>query len=154
MATKPIVDEAKPLEFYVINYELDGGTLKGNYPTAYNSLISEPIVLPTPTKLNCEFLGWSLNGDYVTEIPSTSRGDIVLVAEWKVLEGEIYDVTYIFNGGYSEEYLVAHSGNAPHLTIIIIIIIMVHSGVEDIRMISLLEQVVMILQQLFLIVFI
>lgn len=117
LATKPIVDEAKPLEFYVINYELDGGTLKGNYPTAYNSLISEPIVLPTPTKLNCEFLGWSLNGDYVTEIPSTSRGDIVLVAEWKVLEGEIYDVTYIFNGGYSEEYLVAHSGNAPHLTI-------------------------------------
>ena len=74
LATKPIVDEAKPLEFYVINYELDGGTLKGNYPTAYNSLISEPIVLPTPTKLNCEFLGWSLNGDYVTEIPSTSRG--------------------------------------------------------------------------------
>lgn len=117
LATKPIVDEAKPLEFYVINYELDGGTLKGNYPTAYNSLISEPIVLPTPTKLNCEFLGWSLKGDYVTEIPSTSRGDIVLVAEWKVLEGEIYDVTYIFNGGYSEEYLVAHSGNAPHLTI-------------------------------------
>ncbi len=117
LSSKPNVVEAKPLEFYVINYELDGGSLKGNYPTAYNSLISESIVLPIPTKLNYEFLGWSLNGDYVTEIPATSRGDIVLVAEWKVVEGEIYDVTYKFNGGYSEELLVANSGNALHLTI-------------------------------------
>lgn len=101
---------------YTIDYQLDGGLNHPDNPQGYD-MLTLPIELLEPTKEDHQFLGWSLNGDYVTEIPSTSRGDIVLVAEWKVLEGEIYDVTYIFNGGYSEEYLVAHSGNAPHLTI-------------------------------------
>ena len=112
LSTAPTTEEATPLEFYTITYELNGGTLKGTYLTAYNSYNTEPIALPTPTRLNFVFLGWALNGDYVAEIPATSKGNIILVAEWEVLEGEIYDVTYDFNGGYSEELLVANGTSA------------------------------------------
>ena len=99
---------------YFITFELDGGVCD-NLPTKY--FIDEITLLPVPTKEGFKFLGWYFNDALIEQINGEQRGDIVLVAEWKVLEGEIYDVTYIFNGGYSEEYLVAHSGNAPHLTI-------------------------------------
>lgn len=117
LSTKPGEAIIEPLEFYTISYELGGGTVRGSLVTGYTNMMDKAITLPTLVKDNYEFLGWLLNDEYITEIPVTSRGNLKLVASWKQLEGEIYEVTYVFNGGYSEELLIANRGDAPSLTI-------------------------------------
>ena len=117
LSTKPDAAVIEPLEFYTISYELGGGTVKGSLVNGYSNMMDKAITLPNLVKDNYEFLGWLLNDEYVTEIPVTSRGNLNLVASWKQLEGEIYEVTYVFNGGYSEELLIANRGDAPSLTI-------------------------------------
>ncbi|MCM1260849.1 MAG: InlB B-repeat-containing protein [Prevotella sp.] len=117
LSTKPGLAIVEPLEFYTISYELGGGTVKGSLVNGYTNMMDKAITLPTLAKENYQFLGWLLNDEYVTEIPVTSRGNLNLVASWKQLEGEIYEVTYVFNGGYSEELLIANRGDGPSLTI-------------------------------------
>ena len=108
-------EDIEKLEFYQIVFDADGGEIRGSYETGYTNMISSPIKLPTATKVNHNFLGWMLNGEIVTEIPTTARGDLRLVAQWQKQEGEAYDVTYNFNGGYSNDLLVANHGDVPTL---------------------------------------
>ena len=115
-STKPgFAENIEKLEFYQIVFDADGGEIRGSYETGYTNMISSPIKLPTATKVNHNFLGWMLNGEIVTEIPTTARGDLRLVAQWQKQEGEAYDVTYNFNGGYSNDLLVANHGDVPTL---------------------------------------
>ncbi len=95
LATKPGETEVEPLEFYIIEYELDGGVAEGTFVTSYDSTLSETIAIPKPNKANHQFIGWNLNGELVQAIPATARGDLFLVAEYEVLEGEVYNITFV-----------------------------------------------------------
>ncbi len=66
---------------YTITYELDGGECDGN-PESYN-ILSEDIVLSSPTKDGYTFLGWYSGNEKVTNIPSGSIGNISLTAKWQ-----------------------------------------------------------------------
>ena len=97
LSAKPGEAEVEKLEFYTISYELNGGETFDTFVTSYDSFINAPIALPSLTKVNHQFNGWSLNGRYVTEISVDTRGDLVLVAEFTVLEGEVYNITFVTN---------------------------------------------------------
>ena len=97
LAAKPGEGQVEALEFYAISYELNGGETRESFVTSYNSYIEAPIALPTLTKANHQFNGWLLNGELVTEIPATSRGDLVLSADFTVLEGEVYTIEFVAN---------------------------------------------------------
>ncbi|MBR2891582.1 MAG: InlB B-repeat-containing protein [Bacilli bacterium] len=99
MASKPTFEAAKPLHFYSISYDLAGGTTYDSFTTKYNSFNSAVIALPTLTKPNHNFLGWSYNGTVVTELPADASGNLHLVAQWQLLEGEFYDVTFVTDKG-------------------------------------------------------
>ena len=66
---------------YNINYELDGGKLQ-NHVAVYVDGVGLK-VLPTPTKEGYTFDGWLLNGEKISSISATQKGDITLVATWK-----------------------------------------------------------------------
>ena len=115
-STKPgWAEDVELVEFYKISYDANGGEIRGTYETGYTSMINAPIKLPTAVKVNHDFLGWLLNGEVVTEIPASCRGDLHLVAEYRKQEGEFYDVTYNFNGGYNNQLLVSNHGEVPCL---------------------------------------
>ena len=97
LTAKPGESDVEVLEFYSISYELNGGTTNDSFVTIYNSYNDAPIALPTLTKPNHIFNGWSLNGVLVTEIPADSRGDLVLTAEFIVMEGEVYTIEFVEN---------------------------------------------------------
>ncbi len=99
LTAKPAHTEAKPLEFYSISYELNGGSTYETFTYEYNSFLTEAITLPTLSKVNHNFLGWNYNGSIVTEIPADARGNLVLVAEFQVLEGDFYNVTFVTEKG-------------------------------------------------------
>ena len=44
-------------------------------------------------------MGWYLNGERVYVISADTRGDLLLVAHWQVLEGDFYDIVYVFDKG-------------------------------------------------------
>ncbi|MBQ3001656.1 MAG: N-acetylmuramoyl-L-alanine amidase, partial [Bacilli bacterium] len=96
-ATKPAETETTPLEFYSISYELEGGETRESFTYAYTSYNEAPIALPSLTKTNYQFNGWLLNGELVMEIPADAKGDLVLVAKFTVLEGEVYTIEYVTN---------------------------------------------------------
>ncbi len=65
-----------------ITYDLKGSTYTGTLPKTYNA-DTKPFTLGTPLKADSTFLGWLLNGEYVTELPFPGlRGDITLVADF------------------------------------------------------------------------
>lgn len=86
---------------YTIDYDLDGG--EADNPTEY-TIESEDIVIEAPTKDGYEFVGWTnVDGEEIgTEftIESGSTGDILLIANWEVIE---YNITYDLDGGEVEE---------------------------------------------------
>jgi len=96
-ATKPAESESTPLEFYSISYELEGGETRESFTYTYSSYNKSPIALPSLTKTNYQFNGWLLNGELVMEIPADAKGDLVLVAKFTVLEGEVYTIEYVTN---------------------------------------------------------
>ena len=97
LAAKPGEVEVAPVEFWTISYELNGGTTRDSFTYEYNSLNNAPIALPVLTLPNHNFDGWLLNGVLVNEIPADAKGDLVLVAEFTVLEGEVYTIEFVTN---------------------------------------------------------
>ena len=94
LAAKPAKVVAERVEFWTIAYDLQEGTTKDAFVNEYTSLQEEAIVLPTLTKPNHQFNGWLLNGQLVTSIPASTKGDLALVADFTQLEGEIYTITF------------------------------------------------------------
>ena len=74
----------KPIQ-YVISYDLQGGTNNAENPATY-TIESPTITLKAPTKTNYDFVGWTCNGESITEIAAGSTGDKILMAVWKVIE--------------------------------------------------------------------
>lgn len=66
---------------YTITYNVDGGILTNDVKNTYTN--GETITLPTPTKDGFTFLGWYSNDVKITEIASTSFGDLTLNAKWE-----------------------------------------------------------------------
>ncbi len=69
----------------------------------------EEFVLPKSKRPGATFKGWYLNGEKIEKIETGSKGDIVLEAEWELLE---YDITYDLNGGDDDKYLYGHNRQA------------------------------------------
>lgn len=65
-----------------ILYELDGGYLEENVQDTFeeNSGLS---LLPTPTKVEYNFIGWYYNGNLITSISPEINQDVTLVAKWQ-----------------------------------------------------------------------
>ena len=97
LSAKPGSVEVAPVEFWEIEYELNGGETKDSFVYEYTSLINQPIVLPVLTLANHQFNGWLLNGELVTEIPVDAKGDLYLIADFTVLEGEVYTIEFVTN---------------------------------------------------------
>ena len=68
-------------EKYTIEYDLSGGRYDGFLTTEY-TVETETIILGTPTKDDCRFAGWYLDGELVTEIPTGTSGNLKLVADF------------------------------------------------------------------------
>ncbi len=109
---KPSENPTEPLEFYTITYRLEGGTLKGSYITGFTSINDQVITLPTPTRDDYIFLGWRYKDELVTELPASTKENVILVAEWEAITGDYHNVTYKFEGGFSEELLVQEKATA------------------------------------------
>lgn len=97
-----------------INYVLNGGEVIA----ASRYLEGVGYVLPIPTKVDFKFIGWSLTEggtEYITEISKDMKGDVTVYANWE--EIEFFKITYVFNGGYSNESIFENRGDAPHFDI-------------------------------------
>ena len=85
--------------YKTITYMLDGGTNPNDAPTSYQ--VEVGCILPIPTKVGYEFLGWTLSEnstDYVTEISASESNDVTIYAKWNKLP--VYKtITYILDGG-------------------------------------------------------
>ena len=97
LTAKPESAEIEAVQFWTISYDLNGGTTKEAFVYEYTSLNNAPIALPTVSLTNHSFTGWLLNGQLVTEIPADARGNLNLVAQFKLLEGEVYTIEYVTN---------------------------------------------------------
>ncbi|MBQ4571034.1 MAG: InlB B-repeat-containing protein [Bacilli bacterium] len=82
-----------------VTYENDGTYSDKTNPNAYSEK-DLPIVLVNPTKVGFTFLGWYLNNELVTEIPTGTTGDVTVVAQW---EATSYNITYNLDGGINSE---------------------------------------------------
>ena len=85
---------------YRIAYKLNGGKLKGSYPTSYT--YAKGTALPTPTRKGYTFAGWYSNKALtkaVTEISTTNYGKKTLYAKWTPKR---YKIVYTLNGGSLE----------------------------------------------------
>ena len=67
-----------------ITYELNGGYFVDDAKTSYETGKSYKLSVPKGEG-EMEFLGWYLNNEYITEIPSNFYFDVVLVAKWNDL---------------------------------------------------------------------
>lgn len=97
LGSEPTLPEVETVEFWVITYDLNGGTTRDSFTYNYNSLNNAVIALPSLTKANHQFNGWLLNGELITEIPANAKGNLELVADFSVLEGEIYNIEFVTN---------------------------------------------------------
>lgn len=97
---------------YNITYDLAGGTNHADNPSTYNVLYG--VTLKAPTKANCAFVGWKMNGEFVTginpgatatftssddlyhQLALRTTGNVTLTAVW---EDPTYLISYDANGG-------------------------------------------------------
>ena len=89
---------------YRITYLLNGGTNNSKNAISYTAF-DEDIVLLSPTKTGADFLGWRLGDAYgrkMDKIPSGTEGDLILYAEWQLIE---YPIIYHWDGGEKYEDL-------------------------------------------------
>lgn len=75
---------------YTVTYDVNGGLLN---ITTESFVYDADYVLPTPTKENCEFVGWK-NGTETVELTGEWKiaTNVTLVAQWE--EKETYTITY------------------------------------------------------------
>lgn len=76
------VEEAEP-SIWNIYYNLNGGAFESSItpPATYTEGVGLAL-LPTPTRENYVFDGWTLNGEKVTSISAAQTGNVELVANW------------------------------------------------------------------------
>ncbi len=107
------------VETYKITYDVGNGEEADGNPTEYD-ITQLPIALNAPTRNGFKFIGWQV-GYEATEttlvIPAGTTGDIVMVANWEPLKSGEFNITYDFNGGVSEELLVANATSEPKLNL-------------------------------------
>ncbi len=86
-----------------ITYELNGGVLPEGTPTTF--IEGETFALAIPSKDGYKFIGWyidsSLTGTTKTEVLLTDKEDIKVYAKWEKIS-EVYNITYVLNGGALE----------------------------------------------------
>jgi len=78
---------------YSISYLLNDGSAN-NLPWSYTVEYSFPIVIPNPTRTGYEFLGWTvayadgtqLSSQVSYRIPVGTTGNVVLTANWRILD--------------------------------------------------------------------
>lgn len=89
-----VSDTVTVKKVYAVSYVLDGGTNHPYNPKYYE--VEREYILRDAEDNNRLFLGWTLNGEYITEISSDFTGDITLVANWIPYE---YYVDLDLDGG-------------------------------------------------------
>lgn len=82
-------------EKFDINYELNGGKLKGDYAEKFNK--TESVVLPTPTKNGYDFKGWftdidCTDGNIITSIAKGTEENVTVYAKWTTTQ---YTLEYV-----------------------------------------------------------
>ncbi len=90
---------------YIINYELDGGTLGANSPATHT--YGTETILVNPTKSGYNFAGWYLEDTFATKIETLAAAgytsEITLYAKWNKRSGgggtTRYTVSFDTNGG-------------------------------------------------------
>ena len=90
---------------YIINYELDGGTLGANSPATHT--YGTETILVNPTKSGYNFAGWYLEDTFATKIETLAAdgytSEITLYAKWNKRSGgggtTRYTVSFDTNGG-------------------------------------------------------
>ncbi|MEG1509906.1 MAG: DUF6273 domain-containing protein, partial [Clostridia bacterium] len=87
---------------YNINYNLGGATNNLGNPKTYT--VKDKITLLNPEKVGYKFLGWQNNGAFVAEIAKGAVGDILLTANWELIN---YTLTYALDGGVNSAKNVA-----------------------------------------------
>ncbi len=86
---------------YNISYELNGGSLPDEYPTEY--VVGSQISLVNPYGFgDMTFLGWYNQDELITNISSTTFGNLTLVARWDD-RNVYYELNYHLDGGVLEE---------------------------------------------------
>lgn len=86
---------------YYITYELNGGENSiANKSEVYKDEL--PKRLYQPKKTGDKFIGWQLNGEIVTEIPTTITDNITLIALWASNSNLEFNITYNLNGGTND----------------------------------------------------
>ncbi len=82
------------ITFGDLSFELNGGEVEEELPTSYK--IGVKLVLPTPTKKDYIFLGWTLEAEsteYLTSLPASfAEKSAKLYAQWK------FDAIYVGEG--------------------------------------------------------
>lgn len=104
------------LENYTITLDTSGGNALDNIRYTVKS---DPIKLPTPTRVGYNFVGWTgegvVNPQTEVIIPTGSTGNKAYTANWKVIE---YTITLDTNGGPAVspiKYTVEDSFTLPYL---------------------------------------
>lgn len=104
------------LENYTITLDTSGGDALDNIRYTAKS---DPIKLPTPTRVGYNFVGWTGEGITTPQteviIPTGSTGNRTYTANWKVIE---YTITLDTNGGPAVspiKYTVEDSFTLPYL---------------------------------------
>ncbi|MCL2476226.1 InlB B-repeat-containing protein, partial [Candidatus Bathycorpusculum sp.] len=95
----------RPVAVYDIIYELEGGVNAPDNPVSY-TVSDLPIAIADPTMEGYVFLGWMVeyaDGSVVGpvldfSVPVGTTGNIILTAQWIVVETESYSVIYDGNG--------------------------------------------------------
>ena len=88
-----------PVE-YKITYNTEGGEFSANF-TPVSKYSKETATFSVPTsadisKTGYNFNGWSNGSETVTQVPSGSTGDMILTAQWSIVD---YSISYNLNGG-------------------------------------------------------
>jgi len=84
-------------EEYKITYNLNGGAFMSSHKNKYT--VGETYTLTIPVKEPLyTFLGWKLNGEFITEISDTMYGDITLDANWND-DAKYYHIDYVLGDG-------------------------------------------------------
>lgn len=108
------------LATYKIVYNLDGGTIEGEYPTTY-TMESSLITLKNPTRTGYDFIGWTTPEDETPQmkvtIPKGSTGNRSYTAHWTPKQ---YTVTInkTIGGTTSTSSLMVPYGNSNTLTVV------------------------------------
>ena len=104
------------LKKYSITYKLNKGRLTGSYPTTYK--YGKGVVLPTPKRKGCTFVGWYKDKTFtkrVTSISKKATGAKTFYAKWTSTK---YTINYHLNGGeitgsYAKGYRMKTGATLP-----------------------------------------